>query len=78
MTSCLLSAVLSLRRFASCESGAVTVDWVVLTASIVGLAVGTAAIGWDGALNLATNVNAAMSGITIEQIGVAPPEPVGN
>ncbi len=26
-----------LARFASCESGAVTVDWVVLTAAVVGL-----------------------------------------
>lgn len=26
-----------IRRFAECESGAVTVDWVVLTAAIVGM-----------------------------------------
>lgn len=30
----------SVKRFAQCESGAVTVDWVVLTAATVGLALG--------------------------------------
>ncbi|MCU0906747.1 MAG: hypothetical protein MUF73_04710 [Rhodobacteraceae bacterium] len=28
---------MSLGRFARCEDGAVTVDWVVLTAAVVGL-----------------------------------------
>lgn len=29
-----------LRKFLSCENGAVTVDWVVLTGAIVGLSIG--------------------------------------
>ncbi|GEM_PF-2641667 len=29
-----------LQRFKTCESGAVTVDWVVLTAAVCGLAIG--------------------------------------
>jgi hypothetical protein len=34
------------------EDGAVTVDWVVLTAGVVGLAVGVIAILGDGPVNI--------------------------
>jgi hypothetical protein len=34
-----LRLFLNVKRFRDCEDGAVTVDWVVLTASTVGLAI---------------------------------------
>lgn len=34
-----LKSFLKVKRFRDCEDGAVTVDWVVLTASTVGLAI---------------------------------------
>ncbi len=34
-----LKSFLNVKRFRDCEQGAVTVDWVVLTASTVGLAI---------------------------------------
>lgn len=37
-----------IKRFARCESGAVTVDWVVLTAATVGLALGLFSVITEG------------------------------
>lgn len=44
------------RKFAKNEEGAVTVDWVVLTALVVGLAVAAFAGILDGSDTLALNI----------------------
>ena len=54
-----------IKNFRKDENGAVTVDWVVLTAAVVALgAVAYQGIA-DGASGLADNVNTAMSGATV-------------
>ncbi|MDP5220531.1 hypothetical protein Q5Y75_25415 [Ruegeria sp. 2205SS24-7] len=53
------------KNFRKDEDGAVTVDWVVLTAAVVALgAVAYQGIA-DGASGLAGNVNSAMTGTTV-------------
>lgn len=53
------------KKFRKDESGAVTVDWVVLTAAVVGL--GTVAYQGisSGATGLAENVNTTLTGATV-------------
>lgn len=51
----------NLRSFLTDEDGAVTVDWVVLTAAIVGLVVLLATAMQDGALGLSTGLADYMS-----------------
>ena len=46
-----------LKRFAQDESGAVTVDWVVLTAAIVGLGIAVFSTLQGGVANLAGDIN---------------------
>lgn len=43
------------------ESGAVTVDWVVLTAAVVGLGVAGVSTVQDGVTSLATDISSAIS-----------------
>ncbi|WP_319545163.1 hypothetical protein [Ruegeria conchae] len=54
-----------IKNFRKDEDGAVTVDWVVLTAAVVALA----AIAYNqvqqGASELAGNIDSALSGITV-------------
>ncbi len=54
-----------IKNFRKDEDGAVTVDWVVLTAAVIGL--GTVAYTQisGGAVGLATDVNSALSSATI-------------
>ena len=47
-----------LERFAAEEHGAVTVDWVVLTAAIVGLAIAVVGSIANGALDYSTGLGA--------------------
>lgn len=47
------------------EAGAVTVDWVVLTAAIVGLGVAVVTTIGEGALNHSTGLGAHMSAATV-------------
>lgn len=47
------------------ECGAVTVDWVVLTAGIVGLAVAAAVLTENGTLSVAATIVARLTGIGI-------------
>ncbi|KUJ78599.1 Flp family type IVb pilin [Ruegeria profundi] len=57
-----------IKNFRKDEDGAVTVDWVVLTAAIVGLAaVAYNAIG-TGTGTLSTNVGTEISGTTVQDI----------
>lgn len=50
------------RHFAESESGAVTVDWVVLCAGIVALAVAIVTAMQSGALDLSDGVSTYLSG----------------
>ena len=47
----------TLRHFLKDETGAVTVDWVVLTAAIVALAAAAAYVAMPGASELAGNIS---------------------
>ncbi len=51
----------TLMNFANDEDGAVTVDWVVLTAAIVGLGVAVITTVKDGAIDQADGVGAYLS-----------------
>lgn len=50
-----LSDRFDFKRFAQCERGAVTVDWVVLTAALVGLALGLFTVITEGHFQNAAN-----------------------
>lgn len=54
-----------IRRFVTNEEGAVTVDWVVLTAAIVGLATAIILLVQGGASDLATSISSALAGISV-------------
>jgi hypothetical protein len=49
--------------FAASESGAVTVDWVVLTAGVVGLGLATIAVASGGIENLSTDIRNQLASI---------------
>ena len=46
-----------IKNFASNESGAVTVDWVVLTAALVGLGLAVMAVVSNGVEDLSGDIN---------------------
>ena len=54
-----------LKKFQNDESGAVTVDWVVLTAAIVGLGLAVIAAVRTASLGLATKISSAIGTITV-------------
>lgn len=54
------------KKFRSDESGAVTVDWVVLTAAIVGLGIAVVAAVGPGLETLAENIDTAVRGIEVD------------
>lgn len=54
-----------IKNFRNDESGAVTVDWVVLTAAIVGLGVAVLATVDDGISGLATDIDTALDNTTV-------------
>lgn len=54
-----------IKNFRNDEDGAVTVDWVVLTAAVVGLAIAAFTAINDGAEGLADNAADAMTGATV-------------
>jgi len=54
-----------LKNFRADESGAVTVDWVVLTAAIVGLGVVVMTTVGGGIETLATATSGGISGTTV-------------
>ncbi|WP_179378999.1 hypothetical protein [Jannaschia marina] len=56
---------MSLRRFLAAETGAVTVDWVVLTAAMVGLALAVSSVVSDGLEELAREVAQFLADIEI-------------
>lgn len=50
-----------IQNFASNESGAVTVDWVVLTAALVGLGLAVMAVVSGGVENLSTDIGQSLA-----------------
>lgn len=54
-----------LKRLIKDEDGAVTVDWVVLTAAVVGLGFAVIYSLADGSTNLAGNLSTEVAGITV-------------
>ncbi len=59
----------SRRRFVTDESGAVTVDWVVLTAAIVGISIGAVASIATGTNAVGTETRDALLSGTVQEIG---------
>lgn len=49
------------KSFVSSESGAVTVDWVVLTAALVGLGLAVMAVVSGGVENLSTDIGQSLA-----------------
>lgn len=62
----------TVKAFAANESGAVTVDWVVLTAAIVGLGLAVVTSVSTGVGSLGSSISTALGGITVNA-----PETVG-
>ncbi|WP_282025617.1 hypothetical protein [Limimaricola cinnabarinus] len=54
------------KSFANDEAGAVTVDWVVLTAAIVGIGVAILATVSDGVDTLAENIESGLDTVDTE------------
>jgi Flp pilus assembly pilin Flp len=68
------------KAFAANESGAVTVDWVVLTAAIVGLGIAVVASVRTGTTSVAGQIQSSLSSATIANIGAigTPTLPAGS
>ncbi len=56
--------------FLNDESGAVTVDWVVLTAAIVGLGIAVLTSVSNGTNALAGKISTSLSTATVQTLGV--------
>ena len=59
-----------IKNFRNDESGAVTVDWVVLTAAIVGLGIAVVATVGGGIGSLGGEISEALSGATVATGGL--------
>ena len=57
------------KTFAANESGAVTVDWVVLTAAIVGLGLAVMASVRSGVQALGTDISNSLTSATVVSLG---------
>lgn len=58
-----------LQSFWRQEDGAVTVDWTVLAAAIVGLGLATVAAVRTGAVSLGTDIDSALTGASVASLG---------
>lgn len=58
-------------HFAADENGAVTVDWVVLTAAVVGLSVSAYATINSATGSLTGNTDTTLSGMTVGNVQIA-------
>ena len=59
-----------IKAFARDENGAVTVDWVVLTAAVVGLAVAAYGSIQSGASSLTAATDTTLSGMTVGDVAL--------
>jgi Flp pilus assembly pilin Flp len=53
------------RKFRNDEDGAVTVDWVVLTAAIVGMGVAVMATVKNGTTSVATKISQGLGAVSV-------------
>ena len=60
----------SILNFTANEDGAVTVDWVVLTAAIVGLSVAAYSTINTGTDNMTGNTITTLSGMTVGDVSI--------
>ncbi|MGC9419426.1 MAG: Flp family type IVb pilin [Rhodovulum sp.] len=58
-----------IKRFHNDESGAVTVDWVVLTAAIVGLGIAVLSTVKTGVDDLAGDIESALTSASVNSLG---------
>jgi Flp pilus assembly pilin Flp len=56
------------RRFRTDEDGAVTVDWVVLTAAIVGMGVAVMTTVKSGTSSVATKISQGLGAVSVEGV----------
>ncbi len=54
-----------IKNFRADEDGAVTVDWVVLTAAIVGLGIAVLTVVGEGTMTLSNKISSQLSAQTI-------------
>ncbi len=59
----------NIKNFAADESGAVTVDWVVLTAAIVGLGIAVILAVREGTNSVAGEIKASLESAEIVSLG---------
>jgi Flp pilus assembly pilin Flp len=59
----------NIKSFAANESGAVTVDWVVLTAAIVGLGIAVIASVRTGTSSLAGSIQTSLTSASVASLG---------
>jgi len=55
-----------IQNFMKSEDGAITVDWVVLTAAVIGLAGSSAALINGGIVSASSNIE---DGVMVQQVG---------
>ena len=61
-----------IKSFRADEDGAVTVDWVVLTAALIALGFAVVPIVRDGAVDMATNIETELGDVDINAGATAP------
>ena len=59
----------NIKNFAADESGAVTVDWVVLTAAIVGLGIAVITSVRTGVGSVASEIEASLDSAEVTRLG---------
>lgn len=64
-----MNIISKIKNFAADESGAVTVDWVVLTAAIVGLGLAVITSVRTGVNNLGTDISNSLTSATVATLG---------
>lgn len=57
-----------LRSFRNSEDGAVTIDWVVLTAALLILGIVVSAYIWNGSTEMAGNTGDALGNATVPEV----------
>lgn len=64
-----MTFITNIKKFAADESGAVTVDWVVLTAAIVGLGIAVVASVRTGVVGLGGKIESSLESARIAPVG---------
>ncbi|TQM93676.1 Flp family type IVb pilin [Roseinatronobacter monicus] len=65
-----MTFIANIKNFAADESGAVTVDWVVLTAAIVGLGIAVVVSVRGGVENMAEQIQQSMEDVVITPLTI--------